>query len=95
MALPGERVVVNNNVVTVYNKEHPNGFQPDKTLPYGKVIPDTTGNIDITLGKNQIFVCGDNRSNSLDSRSFGPVDLKNVVGKLVFRLLPLSHAEKF
>jgi signal peptidase I len=95
IGLPGERVVVNNNVVTVFNKEHPKGFQPDATLPYGKVIPDTTGNIDITLAKDQIFVCGDNRSNSLDSRSFGPVDLKNVVGKLVFRLLPLSHAEKF
>jgi signal peptidase I len=95
MGLPGERVVVGNGVVTIYNKEHPHGFQPDKDLPYGKVIPLTSGNIDVTLAKDQIFVCGDNRGDSLDSRSFGPVSLNHVVGKLVYRLLPISNAEKF
>ncbi len=98
VGLPGDRVVVANGVVTIYNKANPNGFQPDKTLPYGKdgkTIPLTSGNIDVTLAKDQIFVCGDNRGDSLDSRSFGPVALNHVVGKLVYRLLPISNAEKF
>lgn len=95
IGLPGERVVVKNGVLTIYNKAHPNGFQPDKTLPYGKVIPTTSGNLDITLKSNQIFVCGDNRPDSLDSRVFGPVDLNNIVGKLVLRVLPLNNAKSF
>ena len=97
VGLPGERVVVADGVVTVYNKDNPRGFQPDKTLPYGadNHIPLTSGNIDVTLAKDQIFVCGDNRGNSLDSRSFGPVSLNHVVGKLVYRLLPINKAEKF
>lgn len=95
IGLPGDRVVVRNGNITIYNKANPNGFDPDKTLPYGKVIPTTSGNIDITLGSNQIFVCGDNRPDSLDSRVFGPVDVNNVVGKLVIRVLPLNDAKIF
>lgn len=95
IGLPGDRVVVKNGSITIYNKANPKGFDPDKTLSYGKVIPTTSGNIDITLGSNQIFVCGDNRPDSLDSRVFGPVDVNNVVGKLVVRVLPLNDAKIF
>ena len=97
IGLPGDRVVVNNNTITIYNSANPNGFQPDKTLPYSKTVnlPPTLGNIDVTLGKDQLFVCGDNRTESLDSRTFGPINLNDVVGKLVVRLLPLSKAERF
>jgi signal peptidase I len=93
--LPGDRVVVKDGAITIFNKQHPNGFDPDKMMPYGKVIPTTSGNIDITLGSSQIFVCGDNRPDSLDSRVFGPVDVNNVVGKLVLRVLPLNEAKAF
>jgi len=95
IALPGERVTVKNSIVTVYNKEHPEGFQPDKTLPYGKVITTTPGNVDVTVGEGQVFVCGDNRNNSFDSRVFGPVASKDIVGKLVLRVLPLNAVKKF
>ena len=95
IGLPGERVVVKNNQITVYNKQFPNGFSPDKTLPYGKVIVTTPGNADVTLGDDEIYVCGDNRTNSLDSRVFGPIESKQIVGKLVLRVLPLNAATKF
>lgn len=95
IALPGERVVVKNGILTVYNTAHPGGFQPDQTLPYGKVIANTPGNLDLTLGAQQIFVCGDNRDNSLDSRVFGPVNVQNIVGKLILRVLPIGNAQKF
>src|SRR3990167_4332535 len=36
IVLPGERVVVKDGILTVYNKDQPDGFQPDKTYPYGK-----------------------------------------------------------
>ncbi len=97
IGLPGERVVVKNGSITVYNQQNPNGFNPDKTLPYGQhnAIPETTGDIDVTLGPHQLFVCGDNRPNSLDSRAFGPINANQIVGKLVLRVLPISQAEAF
>jgi signal peptidase I len=95
IALPGERVVVKDNKVTVYNNDHPTGFQPDKTLPYGNVIGDTNGSVDTIVGKNQVFVMGDNRPNSLDSRAFGPVPTKDIVGKLVLRVWPAGDMKAF
>jgi signal peptidase I len=95
LGLPGERVTVRDNVVTVYNKEFPEGYQPDEALPYGKVIGDTSGNIDVTLKADEVYVCGDNRGNSLDSRSFGPVQADNIVGKLAVRVLPLNKFTLF
>jgi len=96
IALPGERIVVKNGKMTVYNTTHTDGFSPDSTLPYGKVITSTTeGNVDITVPAGEVFVCGDNRANSLDSRYFGPVSTNEIVGKLVARILPFNQAEKF
>ncbi|MDB5169598.1 MAG: signal peptidase [Candidatus Saccharibacteria bacterium] len=95
VGLPGERVVVASGVVTIFNKAHPTGFQPDKTLPYGKVIPNTSGDVDVTLRPGQVFVCGDNRPDSLDSRAFGPIDANQIIGKLVLRVFPLGQAKAF
>jgi signal peptidase I len=97
IGLPGDHVVIKDSVITVYNKDHPDGFQPDATLPYGKdgAIPPTDNNIDVTLSKTQLFVCGDNRPDSLDSRIFGPIETSQVVGKLVARIYPLSQAQRF
>jgi signal peptidase I len=64
-------------------------------LPYGKVIPTTPNNVDLIVPDGEIFVCGDNRGNSLDSRIFGTVPSKDIVGKLVARVLPLGKAESF
>lgn len=97
IGLPGDRVVVKDGTITIYNSEHPDGFQPDKTLPYGKAhqIPYTSGDIDLTLKSNQIFVCGDNRMDSLDSRAFGPINASDIVGKLVLRVYPFSALQAF
>jgi signal peptidase I len=97
IGLPGDHIVVNSGIITIYNKEHPDGFNPDKSVPFGHVTEDTSDvrDIDITLAKGQIFVCGDNRPNSLDSRTFGPIDAHQIVGKLALRLLPVSQIEKF
>lgn len=97
IGLPGDHVVVAGGVITIYNKEHPNGFNPDKNIPFGHITEDPSDerDIDVTLDSTQIFVCGDNRPNSLDSRTFGPIDASQIVGKLSIRLLPVSQIEKF
>lgn len=97
IGLPGDRVVVKSGKITIYNRQHPGGFNPDTTLPYGKEHPlsFTAGDLDVTLTSQQIFVCGDNRTVSLDSRTFGPVDLHDIIGKLVLRVYPFNDVERF
>lgn len=96
IGLPGERVVVADGSITVFNSEHPEGFNPDSTMAHGQGIKGvTTGNVDVTIGPDEIFVVGDHRDNSLDSRSFGPIPASDIVGTLSARILPLSDAEKF
>ena len=95
IGLPGDHLVIKNGFVAIYNKQNPRGFDPDKTLAYGRVIPITTGNIDITIPSNQIFVMGDNRSDSLDSRVFGTIPTNSIVGQLVLRMLPANQIKAF
>ena len=95
IGLPGDRVVVNNGINTIYNAAHPHGFDPDKTLAYGKNIPYTSDSIDLTLGPKQLFVEGDNRPDSLDSRSFGPINTNQIIGQLVLRVFPLGKSKVF
>ncbi len=95
IGLPGDRVVVSNGVYTIYNAAHPQGFDPDRTLAYGKNIPTTSGDVDVKLGSHQLFVSGDNRPDSLDSRAFGPIEANQIVGKLVLRVFPIGNAQVF
>jgi len=95
IGLPGEHITIKNDSVTVYNKEHPKGFSPDKTLPYGSVIPHTEGDIDVDIPQGELFVMGDNRPLSLDSRMFGTVDAKHIIGKLILRVWPISGVKRF
>lgn len=91
IGLPGERVTVNEGKVTIYNKDHPDGFNPDEGKSYADDIVTTPGrNIDFTVGKNEVFVLGDNRTNSTDSRIFGPIDVDTIVGQAIARFLPIN-----
>lgn len=97
IGLPGDHVVVKDGAYTIYNAENPQGFDPDKTLPYNKdnIIPTTDGSINVTLGSDQLFVSGDNRPDSCDSRAFGPIQTDKVIGKLAIRLLPINQIKIF
>lgn len=97
IGLPGDRVVVKNEVITIYNTEHPDGFRPDDES-YGDELSATFGNVDVTVDEGEVFVVGDNRipGASLDSRSsLGNVPIKNVVGELVLRYLPIGTSRTF
>ena len=48
----------------------------------------------VTLGENEYYVLGDNRDISLDSRTFGPVPLDSIIGKVLFRFYPLEQIGK-
>jgi len=97
IGLPGDRVVVGNGKITVFNAQNPDGFNPDDA-DYGKNLPRTSGNVDIKVPEDHVFVSGDNRegSNSLDSRNeLGTVPEENIIGKLKVRIWPLGDARFF
>lgn len=97
VGLPGDRVVVRDGFITVYNKEHPDGFNPDKEASLGPngIATFTNGSVDLVVPEGEVFVCGDNRQNSLDSRSFGTVPASDLVGELAFRILPVNQFKSF
>lgn len=96
IGLPGERVTVAGGEVTIYNDEHPNGFDPYQELGLDTRFAD--GQLTMVVPEHHVFVIGDNRiaGGSLDSRSeLGPVPTKNIVGHSVLRLYPFGDLKKF
>jgi len=51
----------------------------------------------VTVGENEIFVMGDNRNNSADSRTeeIGMIDTRCVIGKAYVRIFPMNKFEVF
>ncbi|MBF1032415.1 MAG: signal peptidase I [Candidatus Nanosynbacter sp.] len=96
IAFAGERVTVKDGTLTVYNKEHPQGFHPDDSWD-GPGSP-TNGDTEVTVPEGSIFVAGDHRqgSYSLDSRNgLGTVPLYDVIGPVSLRLWPLTKVQGF
>ncbi|MDO8408144.1 MAG: signal peptidase I [bacterium] len=91
VGLPGETVSINHGVVTITKTD---GTTLSLTEPY-VVNEDATYTQNVTLGTGQYFMLGDNRPNSSDSRVWGPLPSKNIMGRVDARLLPLARAFLF
>jgi signal peptidase I len=59
--------------------------------PYLDPGTTTDGCRRTTVGPGELFVMGDNRTNSQDSRSFGVIQRSDVVGRAFVRIWPLNH----
>jgi signal peptidase I len=91
VGLPGDRVVIKNGAVTVFDKTHPGGFDPDKG--YEKSDAQTLIDTDEVVQDGNVFVMGDNRApgGSYDSREWGELPSSYIIGNAVLRLLPLDQ----
>jgi signal peptidase I len=87
VGLPGDEVSFKDGHVYINNK-----LLPEKYLPDGTMTTAICGNPDhVSVPANSIFVMGDNRTQSKDSRCFGPIKEDDVVGRVFVRILPLQR----
>ena len=95
IAFAGERVLVKDGLVKVYNDEHPEGYVYDTDWQKNGLGPQSpsTGDEDMVVPGDTVFVAGDNRigGNSYDSRvGLGTVPLYDVVGPVSLRIYPVN-----
>lgn len=85
IGLPGERITFQGGYVYV------NGQQLDETYIDGPATRcRQSDECDVVVEPDHVFVLGDNRSNSTDSRVIGQVPLSNIVGKAWLSYWPLD-----
>ncbi len=93
IGLPGETVEIKGMKVHIFS---PDG--QETILEETVYLPETDitlGNLKLTLAEDEFFVMGDNRPFSSDSRSWGVLPRKNIIGKVIFRLLPFNEISQY
>lgn len=89
IGVPGDRIKVQNE--RVYRNgmllEEPYITEPTKTFQTGFIKEGE----EVTVPPDYLFVMGDNRTHSSDSREFGFVPQANVIGKVIYRYFPISN----
>jgi len=83
IAIPGDHLVIKDSKVYI------NGEVQDEPYIHNEY---TSGDIDIVIPDNNVFVMGDNRQNSRDSRSsdVGLVNESDIIGEVMIRLFPFN-----
>ena len=95
IAIPGEKVVIEDGKIEIFkNPFAKNGLEVEEKY----ILPDESQNqdpVEVTLKSDQYFVLGDNRTNSVDSRSFGPIKKDQIIGKVWLTAFPITNLELF
>ncbi|MCL4079575.1 signal peptidase I [Coriobacteriia bacterium Es71-Z0120] len=85
VAVEGQTVDIENGAVIV------DGVRLNEPYTHGKPTEPGPVPLPITIPKGYVWVMGDNRPNSSDSRVFGPVPMSFIHGKAILRIWPLSR----
>lgn len=87
IGLPGEHVAIHDGSVYINGELLEEPYLGATTTSWPGRPPD----YEIIVPEGHIFLLGDNRNNSTDSRSFGPVAIDEIIGKAWFSYWPSSH----
>lgn len=93
IGMPGEIIEIKDGHVYIKNSKLSDEILLDE--PYLDESIATTGEKQIHLGVDEYYLMGDNRPSSLDSRSFGPINRKYIVGKTWVRVWPFDEFHHF
>ena len=88
VGLPGDEIAVREGVLLV------NGV-PQKEPYLNPALPDQSSFGPIEVPPVHVFVMGDNRSRSADSRFIGPVPETEIAGKVILRVWPPNRLRLF
>lgn len=91
IGLPNETVKIDNGKVTVFGEGYPEG----RLLNDDYIKNVSFDTLTERLGNGEYFAMGDNRTNSLDSRVWGPLPKEDIVGRVLVRLFPIQEAALF
>jgi len=86
IGLPGDKIVIKNGQVFVNDNLLNETYvsSPTNLLENGFVKE----NQPVIVPENHVFVMGDNRSQSSDSRDFGPITISSIQGVVFYRYFP-------
>lgn len=88
IAVPGNSIQISNNNVYVNDQLLKEDYLPPGTLTRAGAFM-TEGSV-LKISEDQYYVIGDNREHSSDSREWGPVTKKEIIGRALFRYFPLQ-----
>jgi signal peptidase I len=82
VGLPGEHIKITGKNVFIDGKKYTEDYLP--------LYLEQNDYVDVTIAQDQYFVMGDNRGVSSDSRKWGTVPRKNIVGRAYLRIWPIE-----
>lgn len=89
IGLPGETVEIRNGAIYIDDELlDETAYWNDVITYYGEMAP-------VTVPADHLFIVGDNRDNSYDSREVGPIPMDQVVGHVAWILWPFSSAGNY
>ncbi|SNZ02697.1 signal peptidase I [Terribacillus aidingensis] len=88
IGLPGDTIEVKDNVLYVNGEVQDQSYLPEDMITGDFKLKELTGEQTVPEGK--LFVMGDNRTNSKDSRIFGFVSKEEVIGEVKMTFYPFS-----
>lgn len=94
IGLPGETIIYNNDRLYIDGVYFEEQFLDKEYVEETKKIYDSehfTDDFEVVVGENEIFVLGDNRLKSADSRRYGAFEYEDIVGKKGIVLYPFSN----